>query len=331
MDLTLITRLIDSRIGGIGTYSQHVFNGFKKCPNINLKLISQENSVLSYDENPLKYFFYSFMELKWILNKKEYKNSDVFHALSPMECIHSDKSKTVVTIHDVYDIDEYKSIPEKIMVKSIKEAIKCERIVLNKWELLEPLRKYGKFDEDKITIFGPAISGEFYPKPKDNEIFTVGTIARLDPRKRNDILIKSFLDADMENSQLLIAGKGSELEKLKRVAKGDERIKFLGFIPDNEVNNFYNSLDVFVFPSLFEGYGMPIVEAMACEKPVITLEDSEITKYVKERTYVCSKEDLANVLRDRTYKCDIKGNVEFFKEHSIEKRAKQFYDIYKEI
>ena len=119
MDLTLITRLIDSRIGGIGTYSQHVFNGFKKCPDINLKLISQENSVLSYDDNPLKYFFYSFMELKWILNKKEYKNSDVFHALSPMECVHSDKSKTVVTIHDVYDIDEYKSLPEKIMVKRL--------------------------------------------------------------------------------------------------------------------------------------------------------------------------------------------------------------------
>ena len=331
MDLTLITRLIDSRIGGIGTYSQHVFNGLKEYPDINLKLISQEDSILSYDENPLKYFFYSFFELKWILNKKEYKNSDVFHALSPMECIHSNKSKTVVTIHDVYDIDEYKSIPEKIIVKSIKEAIKCERIVLNKWELLEPLRKYGKFDEDKITIFGPAISGEFYPKPKDNEVFSVGTIARLDSRKRNDVLIKSFLDADIENSQLLIAGKCPELENLKRVAKGDERIKFLGFIPDNEVNDFYNSLDVFVFPSLFEGYGMPIVEAMACEKPVITLDDSEITKDVKERTYVCSKEDLANVLRDRTYKCDIKSNVEFFKEHSIEKRAKQFIDVYNEI
>lgn len=331
MDVTLITRLIDSRIGGIGTYSQHVYNGLKDNPEINLKLITQEDSLLSYDESPLKYFFYSFFELKRILNKKEYKNSDVFHALSPMECILSNKSKTVVTIHDVYDIDEYKSIPEKIMVKSIKEAIKCERIVLNNTELMEPLRKYGNVDEDKITIFGPAISGKFHPEPKENDKYTIGTIARLDSRKRNDILIKSFLDANIEDSQLLIGGKGPELENLKKLAKGDERIKFLGFIPDNEVNDFYNSLDVFVFPTLFEGYGMPIVEAMACEKPVITLEDSEITKDVKEKTFVCSKEDLADVLRDRTYQCDIKGNVEFFKEHSIEKRAKQFIDVYKEI
>lgn len=331
MDVTLITRLIDSRIGGIGTYSQLVYEGLQNCHDINLNLISQEDSIFSYSENPLNYFFYSFFELKYILNKETYKNSDVFHALSPMECIKADKSKTVVTIHDVYDIDEYKSIPEKIMVKSIKEAIKCEKIVLNKSELLEPLRKYGNIDEEKITIFGPAISSNFYSKPKENDIFTVGTISRLDSRKRNEILIQSFLDANIEDSQLLIAGKGPEMNNLVKLAKNDERIKFLGFVADEDVNDFYNSLDVFVFPSLFEGYGMPIVEAMACEKPVITLKDAEITKDVKDKTFVCSKENLASVLRDRSYKCDIKKNLEFYKEHSVEKRAKQFFDIYKSI
>lgn len=154
MDITLISRLIDSRIGGIGTYSQLVYEGLKSIENLNLNLITQEDSIFSYNENPISYFFYSFLELKWILNKKEYKNSDIFHALSPMECIKTNKSKTVVTIHDVYDIDEYKSIPEKIMVKSIKEAIKCERIILDKSESIYTLRKYGNLDEDKITVIG---------------------------------------------------------------------------------------------------------------------------------------------------------------------------------
>ena len=331
MDVTLITRFIDSRIGGIGTYSQHVYDGLKNRADINLNLITQDDSILPYTDNPLEYFYYSFFELKWILNKKEYKNSDVFHALSPMEAIRANKSKTVVTIHDVYDVNENRSIPDKILLKSIREAIKCERIVLNKTELLEPLRKYGKIDEDKITIFGPAISGNFYPKPKENDTFTIGTISRLIPRKRNEILIKSFLDADIGDSELLIAGKGPELDYLKKLAKNDERIKFLGFIGDDEVNDFYNSLDLFVFPSIDEGYGMPIVEAMACEKPVITLDDAAITKDVKDKTFICSKDELASVLRDRTYKCDIKSNVEFYHEHSVEKRAEQFLNIYKEI
>ena len=331
MDITLITRFADSRIGGIGTYSELIHDGLKNRDDVNLNLITQENSILPYTDNPLKYFFYSFFELKWILNKKTFKNSDVFHAVSPMEAICANKSKTVVTIHDVYDIDKYKSIPEKIMVKSIKESIKCEKIILDKKESLVPLRKYGEINEEDIHIIGPAISSRFHPQAKENDLFTVGTIARLDSRKRNDLLIKSFLEANIENSQLLIGGTGPEMENLKKIAGNDERIKFLGFIPDEEVNNFYNSLDVFVFPTLFEGYGMPIVEAMGCKKPVITLDDAEITEDVKKRTFVCSKEELGDVLRDKTFKCNIKENYDFFKDHNIEKRINQIIKVYESI
>ena len=331
MDVTLITRFIDARIGGIGTYAENVYEGLKNREDVNLKVITQEDSILPYTDNPLEYFYYSYLELKWILNKKKYKNSDVFHALSPMEAIRANKSKTVVTIHDVYDVNQNKSIREKILLKSIKESIKCEHIVLNNSKLLEPLQKYGGVDLDKITILGPPISDIFHPEPKENDTFTVGTIARLDHRKRNEILIKSFLDADMENSELLIGGKGPELEKLEKVAKGDERVKFLGYVSDNQVNKFYNSLDVFVFPSKYEGYGMPIVEAMACEKPVITLEDADIPNEVKEKTFICSEDELYKVLRDRTYKCDIKSNLQFYKSHTIEKRAEKIINIYKNI
>ena len=151
------------------------------------------------------------------------------------------------------------------------------------------------------------------------------------PRKRVDILLKSFLEADIENSKLFIGGGGSETEKLKEMANGDERVEFLGFVKDEDMNDFYNVLDVFAFPSLIEGYGMPIVEAMACGKPVITLEDSDIPSNLKEKTFVCKKEELADVLANRTYSCDIKGNIEFFKEHSIENIASKLMKIYESI
>ncbi|WP_225370026.1 glycosyltransferase [Methanobrevibacter arboriphilus] len=62
---------------------------------------------------------------------------------------------------------------------------------------------------------------------------------------------------------------------------------FLGFISDEDMVDFYNSLDVFVFPTIMEGYGMPIVEAMACGKPVITLEDAYIPHDIKKKnTYI---------------------------------------------
>ena len=112
---------------------------------------------------------------------------------------------------------------------------------------------------------------------------------------------------------------------------GDERVKFLGFVADEDMNNFYNSLDLFVFPTQIEGYGMPIAEAMACGKPVITLDDAEIPSNLKEKTFICSKENLSNILLNRDYSCNIKQNIKFTKEHSIENIGKKLIKVYDSI
>ena len=223
------------------------------------------------------------------------------------------------------------SLFAKYFNKSLKSAVECERQVVNNSDLKKLLvNDYGA-EESLIDVISPPIEAKYYPTKKESEEFTVGTISNLMPRKRVDILVKSFLEADIENSKLLIGGGGSEIEYLKKLADGDDRVRFLGFILDEDMNDFYNSLDVFVFPSLVEGYGMPIVEAMACEKPVITLNDSDIPSNIKEKTFVCSKEELAEVLLNRTFSCDLKRNVEFFKEHSIENIASKLLDVYDSI
>ena len=150
-------------------------------------------------------------------------------------------------------------------------------------------------------------------------------------RKRIDLLIKSFLDADMEDSQLLIGGNGVEKENLQKLAGDDPRIKFMGFVADEEMNDFYNSLDVFVFPTAEEGYGMPIVEAMACAKPVVTLDDGIIPTNIKERTTITTKENLADTLKNREFNCDIKANIEFYKQHSIDSISDRLVKIYEKI
>ena len=107
------------------------------------------------------------------------------------------------------------------------------------------------------------------------------------------------------------------MEEFKKLAANDERIEFLGFVPDEEINDFYNSLDLFVFPTSLEGYGMPIVEAMGAGKPVITLDDAIIPSNLAKHTYVTSINDLPDVLSNKSYKCDIKENIKFYNEHSI--------------
>jgi glycosyltransferase involved in cell wall biosynthesis len=87
---------------------------------------------------------------------------------------------------------------------------------------------------------------------------------------------------------------------------------------------FYKTIDIFVFPSKIEGFGLPIVEAASCGRPVLTLEDSKIPKNVKEKTIQINEYNFKkNINELKNYelrkKLGLKGNkdVECFKYHKI--------------
>ncbi len=98
-------------------------------------------------------------------------------------------------------------------------------------------------------------------------------ISRLDAPKRISMLIDAmkYVKSDIH---LLIAGTGPEREKLERQANGDKRIRFLGFVKDEEVEGYYaNSLVIPYFP-YDEDYGLITIEAFLHKKPVITTKDA---------------------------------------------------------
>jgi len=94
-------------------------------------------------------------------------------------------------------------------------------------------------------------------------------------------------------------------------------------------------LDVLVFPSAIEGYGLPPVEAMACRKPVIVLNDAIIPWEVKSRCVIV--EDLEFVLGSKSClegllkSIDYDGNYRFAKEHSWDKCIDEYIELYKEV
>lgn len=106
-------------------------------------------------------------------------------------------------------------------------------------------------------------------------------VSRLDAPKRIDLLIQAmrYVKSDIK---LLIAGTGPEREHLMELSKGDDRIKFLGFVRDEEVERYYaNSLVIPYFP-YDEDYGYITIEAMLHKKPVITTIDAGgPTEFVK--------------------------------------------------
>lgn len=142
---------------------------------------------------------------------------------------------------------------------------------------------------EKIKVIYSGIGKQFQPAKVKNQyglpekfILYFGTI---EPRKNLIGLIKAFQMIKKKNPdlKLVLAGsKGWLYEDIFKTAKGDKDIIFTGFIKEEDKPALYNLASVFVYPSFFEGFGFPPLEAMACGTPTIVSNNSSLPEVVGE-------------------------------------------------
>lgn len=110
--------------------------------------------------------------------------------------------------------------------------------------------------------------------------------------KRMDLIIESMKYVT-EDIPLLIAGDGPEIGRLKKLAEHDNRIKFLGYVSDNELTKLYSKAIAVPFVPRDEDYGLITIEAMMSSKPVITVEDAGgVCEFVEnDKTGFCTPTD----------------------------------------
>jgi len=124
---------------------------------------------------------------------------------------------------------------------------------------------------------------QYASRKEKTNLKVIGTVARLSPEKDLDTLITAFANLIKTNPdfELHIAGGGRLENSLKDLCSQldvTNKVKFLGRI--NDVPNFLKSLSIFILTSKFEGFGMVLLEAMACKKPIIAANNSAITEVV---------------------------------------------------
>lgn len=172
------------------------------------------------------------------------------------------------------------------------------------------------------------------------------SLSSLNPRKNLLFLVDcfcKFLDKNEEINDLclVLAGpKGWQIDSLfKKVANNEkykEKIIITGFLDENDINIVYNSAFCFAFPSLYEGFGLPILEAMQCGIPTISSNISSMPEVYGDSAIGVNpkkEDDLINAISDIYYDKDFKYNLskkslDRSKYFDWEKTSKQIIDQY---
>jgi len=212
--------------------------------------------------------------------------------------------------------------------------------------LKEYFKEVFKVSEEKIFLAPYGIDSNYFipGNHKENkDILVFGAAGRFTKLKGFDILIKAFSKIKSKDWRLFIAGSGEEESNLKKITSElglDDRIKFLGQLED--MRDFYNSIDVFVISSHREGLPLTMLEAMACEKPVLATPVGDIPRVINDHKngfliYKTSvneiKKGIENVFdsKKELIKIGKKARKTILENHGQVKNALAVFDVYKDI
>ncbi|MBS3909178.1 MAG: glycosyltransferase family 4 protein [Actinobacteria bacterium] len=202
---------------------------------------------------------------------------------------------------------------------TLDAADRCDRIIAISENTKSDLIKYFAVEPERVVVTHLAPRDVFRPINdelmrgtvlkkygiKGSYIFSLGSI---EPRKNLIRLIRAYALLDERTRgrfSLVIAGGtgwlNSDIYAEVKELNLSDYVKFIGYIVDEDLPVLYSAADMFVYPSLYEGFGLPVVEAMACGAPVITSNNSSLREIAKGAALLIDPIDetaIANAILD---------------------------------
>jgi glycosyltransferase involved in cell wall biosynthesis len=204
--------------------------------------------------------------------------------------------RVVVSIHDIA-FEHYPqffprtAIPQMRILVPLTARRACAVLTLSEFCKQDIVRRYC-LEPDKVVVAGGAANPMFKPVHDGTRLRAIRTqygignqfllcVGNLQPRKNLKTLIAAYMklrQADIVRHKLVVVGRKAWLYDDAFVAARNSgyssELIFTGYVPDDDLVALYNAADAFVYPSIFEGFGLPPLEAMACGTPAITSNTS---------------------------------------------------------
>lgn len=298
------------------------------------------------------------VRIPWVLRRER---PDVFHAphyVLPFGV----RCRSVVTIHDCIHLMFPQYLPSRMALTYARSAMghaarRSSRILTVSEASKRDILRFFSVDPDKVEVVYNAIEERFWDRPDDGEVSRVREryqltsrfvlyVGNIKPHKNLVRLIEAFDQVrrrGFDDLKLLIIGDEiSKLPALRRAVhslKLHKDVRFLGYVRDDTLAVLYRLAAVFAFPSLYEGFGLPALEAMASGTPVVTSNVSSLPEVAGGAAVLVDPYDvgaiadgLASVLGNPALAADLsrRGLVRA-RDFSWERSVARTLDIYRQV
>jgi glycosyltransferase involved in cell wall biosynthesis len=307
-------RWLRKEIDGIGRYVSNLATHLAELDTHNTYFLITHSGISPYSfpassrlcASPSPSPFLSlqdFFRLPAFLNQL---GIDLFHAPHYLTSPLSGRYAQIVTVHDLIPY----LYPETLWGASLRWKLyykskyptylvlrKADQIIADSLHTKKDLMNLFGIPPEKIKVIWPGIEARFYKAEKPSRAFLqkyhlqedfLLYLGRQDPYKRLEFLIQAYYQLDpalRKQYPLVIAGKKDprylkSVERLIEHLALKEQVQFLGYVPDPDLPSLYKAATLFVYPSLYEGFGFPPLEAMACGTPVIYSRGSSLDEVI---------------------------------------------------
>jgi glycosyltransferase involved in cell wall biosynthesis len=303
-----------------------------------------------------------YVRLGWDLARRlRQDRPDLLHVqyTGPLVC----PTPVVVSVHDVSFLEhpEYFTRARAFQLRTtvgrtVRSAAKI--LTVSEFSRRSILKVYGDLDEDKVEVVANAAAPEFRPVSREAasayvrdrlkmpEPFVL-SVGDLQPRKNQIGLIRAFAKLVRAHPQLkhhlVLAGKetwfAGHVHDAARESGVADRIRFFGFVSDTDLLQLYNACDVFAFPSFYEGFGLPPLEAMACGRAVVCSNTSAMPEVVDGAALLFDPyavDEIVRAIADLLLDSELRARMErlglqraaYF---SWQKSAQRTLDVFREV